>query len=140
MRNAAGSRVPCPPVARAARDRYHFLTMPSSSELHDALAKLRARFVASSGDTIAAFATLADQVQRDPTAPEVLDALRRELHRLHGTAGSYGFHEASRIAGALELVAAKWIADPALDTEERGAVVRQFVSAISAALVATSGP
>lgn len=110
--------------------------MPSSSELNDALAKLRARFAASSGNTIAAFSRLAEQVQLNPTAPEVLDALRRELHRLHGTAGSYGFHEASRIAGAVELVATKWMGDPALDRERRGAVMRQFVTAIDAALTA----
>jgi DNA-binding response OmpR family regulator len=114
--------------------------MPSSSELHDALAKLRARFAASSGNTIAAFAKLADQVQRNPASPEVLDALRRELHRLHGTAGSYGFHEASRIAGALEMVVTRWMGDPALDTERRGAVLRQFVTAVGAALSAAPQP
>ena len=108
--------------------------MPPTIDLTETLAKLRERFAASSGNTVSAFARLAEQLQRNPTAPEVIDALRRELHRLHGTAGSYGFHEASRIAGALELVAVKWGSDPDLDRSRRGAVVEQFVRAISAAL------
>lgn len=112
--------------------------MPSPAGLNETLLKLRERFSAASGNTVVAFTQLADQLQRHPTAPEVLDAVRRELHRLHGTAGSYGFHEASRIAGALESVAVKWTADPHLDRERRGAVLRQFARAIEAAL--TTGP
>lgn len=112
--------------------------MPQTADLTATLAKLRDRFAASSGNTIAAFAQLADQLQRTPAAPEVLDALRRELHRLHGTAGSYGFHEASRLAGSLELVAVKWAGDPDLDRARRGAVVRQFVRGITAALATSA--
>lgn len=98
------------------------------------LAQLRERFAASSGNTLAAFSELAERLQRAPVAPEVVDALRRELHRVHGTAGSYGFHEASRLAGALELVAIRWAADPALDRDRRASIVRQFVRQLGAAL------
>ena len=111
--------------------------MTSSPQLSEALAKLRERFAATSGNTIAAFAQLADQLQRTPAAPAVVDALRRELHRVHGTAGSYGFHEASRLAGALELVAVRWAADPALDASRRGTIVRQFVHGLSSAIRST---
>lgn len=81
--------------------------MNRPAELDQVLAKLRERFAATAGNTLKAFEVLADQLQRTPTAPEVVDALRRELHRVHGTAGSYGFLEASRLSAALELLARK---------------------------------
>lgn len=110
--------------------------MSHPSELQDVLAKLRERFASQAGNTLTAFSTLAEQLHRAPTAPEVVDALRRELHRVHGTAGSYGFHEASRLASAMELVASRWVADPNRDRDRRAAIVRQFVRALGAALTA----
>ena len=59
---------------------------------------LRERFRASTLRTCAAFRTLGMQLAATPDAPEVVDAVRRELHRVHGTAGSYGFREASKLA------------------------------------------
>jgi DNA-binding response OmpR family regulator len=112
--------------------------MKPSADLTDVLAKLRERYAASAANTVSAFTQLAEQLQRNPVAPEVVDALRRELHRVHGTAGSYGFHDASRLAAALELVALRWEADPALDRSRRGAIVRQFSVALAAAFDGTS--
>ena len=111
--------------------------MPGLGDVTDVLAQLRERYLASSGNTIAAFTALADQLQLSPSSPQVVDALRRELHRVHGTAGSYGFHEASRLAGALEPVAVRWAVDEALDRSRRAAIVRQFVRALAASLSAT---
>jgi DNA-binding response OmpR family regulator len=108
--------------------------MAGSADLNAVLAKLREKYLATSGNTLTAFMDLAEQLQRDPAAPEVVDALRRELHRVHGTAGSYGFHEASRLAGALEPVAVKWASDPTLDRDRRAGIVRQFVRSLAASL------
>lgn len=110
------------------------MSMKPPSQLSEVLAKLRERFAATSGNTMATFRQLADQLQRTPAATEVLDSLRRELHRVHGTAGSYGFHEASRLAAALEQVSLRWAAEPALDEARRGAIVRQFVRGLSGAI------
>lgn len=110
--------------------------MAGPADLSAVLAQLREKYLASSGNTLAAFAQLAEQLHRDPAAPEVVEALRRELHRVHGTAGSYGFHEASRLAGALEPVAVKWAADPQLDRDRRAGIVRQFVRALTSSLQA----
>lgn len=118
--------------------RAPFPYMPSPADLQDVLAKLRERFVANSAKTLAAFAQLADQVQLTPAAPELVETLRRELHRVHGTAGSYGFHEASRLAGSLELVCMDWSADPKLDLSRRGAIVRQFARSLGEALTPES--
>ncbi|HRN53952.1 MAG TPA: Hpt domain-containing protein, partial [Gemmatimonadaceae bacterium] len=108
--------------------------MAGSADLSAVLAQLREKYLASSGNTLSAFTQLAEQLQRDPAAPEVVEALRRELHRVHGTAGSYGFHEASRLAGALEPVAVKWAADAQLDRDRRAGIVRQFVRSLAASL------
>ncbi|MEX2182331.1 MAG: response regulator [Gemmatimonadaceae bacterium] len=112
--------------------------MPEPGDLKDVLAKLRERYLASSGNTIAAFAQLAEQLHETPAAPEVVETLRRELHRVHGTAGSYGFQAASRLAGALEPLAVKWAANPQLDRSRRAPIVRQFVRGLGAALHAPS--
>jgi DNA-binding response OmpR family regulator/HPt (histidine-containing phosphotransfer) domain-containing protein len=103
------------------------------AQFNEAIAKLREKFAATAGNTIQAFSALADQLQRMPTAPEVVEALRRELHRIHGTAGSYGFHEVSRLAAALELVASRWQADPLRDRDRRAGIVRHFSRSLEAA-------
>lgn len=117
----------------ATRDDIH-PQMPAPADLKDVLAQLRQRYLASSGNTLAAFTQLAEQLEHTPDAPEVVDTLRRELHRVHGTAGSYGLHEASRLAGALEPVAIQWTGDPQLDRARRAGIVRQFVRSLRAAL------
>lgn len=107
--------------------------MTRPADIDEVLAKLRERFAASSGNTLKAFEDLADQLQRTPTAPEVIDALRRELHRLHGTAGSYGYHEASRLAATLEMLVGTWHSDAARDLDRRATIVRKFADSLAAA-------
>lgn len=107
--------------------------MHRPAEFDAVLAKLRERFAASSGNTLKAFEVLADQLQRTPAAPEVIEALRRELHRLHGTAGSYGYHEASRLAATLEMLVSTWQADGQRDRERRAAIVRTFAGSLATA-------
>ncbi|MBL8997667.1 MAG: Hpt domain-containing protein [Gemmatimonadetes bacterium] len=114
--------------------------MPGPADLTEALARLRARFAAASGETVAVYRRIADELARDPGAADALDGLRREAHKLFGTAGSYGFHEASRLAGALERTAEQWHADPALDRARRAAMVREFADAVASALTLPDRP
>ncbi len=111
--------------------------MPTPGDLQDVLAQLRERYLAGSANTVAAFAQIAEQLERAPDAPEVIDALRRELHRLRGTAGSYGFLETSRLAAALEPAVQKWTSDSALDRSRRAAIVRKFVLSLQASLTSS---
>jgi CheY-like chemotaxis protein len=60
--------------------------------------------------------------------------LRRELHRVRGTAGSYGFPEASEFAAALEELAIRWVADPALHRQRRASMTEEFATAFEAQL------
>lgn len=91
-----------------------------------ALDQLHDRFLISVGSTIEAFRQLADQLHRAPAAPQVLEALNRELHRFRGTAGSYGFVEIGRLASALDQLVARWAGEPSLDLTRRSLIVRQF--------------
>jgi DNA-binding response OmpR family regulator/HPt (histidine-containing phosphotransfer) domain-containing protein len=97
------------------------------------LARLRERFRATQTNTVAAFARLAVQLATDPNAAEVLEALRRELHRLRGTAGSFGFNEVTRLATGFEQRAHNWSAYPTLELHEREHAVRRFIERLESA-------
>ena len=107
---------------------------PSNGQMTDALRALRERYRATSANTVAAFRRLAAQLASAPAAPEVVEVLRRELHRVRGTAGTYGFAEASRLAAAFEERAIRWAADPSLDRDRRSAMAEHFASALEARL------
>jgi hypothetical protein len=108
------------------------LSPPKAEEVTEALRVLRERYRASVANTVAGFRYLAAQLTVAPEKPEVLQAVRRELHRVHGTAGSFGFPDASRLAGVLEARAVRWAADPAFDRGTRGAIIAHFASAVEA--------
>ena len=102
----------------------------------DALRTLRERFRETSAGTIALLEDLARQLGADPAAPETIAALRRELHRVHGTAGSYGFSEASRLAAKLEQRVGSWESDESLERTQRATIIGHFVSALRLAMSA----
>jgi DNA-binding response OmpR family regulator len=102
----------------------------------DALRTLRERFRETSAGTIALLEDLARQLGADPAAPETIAALRRELHRVHGTAGSYGFSEASRLAAKLEQRVGSWESDQSLERTQRATIIGHFVSALRLAMSA----
>ncbi len=91
---------------------------------------LRDRFQASARAAVERLREYAGQLGIDPQDTGVLDALRRELHRLRGSSGSYGFHEASDLIGRMEQRAAKWFVDRTLEREDRGAHLRRFADAL----------
>jgi CheY-like chemotaxis protein len=95
---------------------------------------LRERFQASTLRTCAAFRSLGIQLAATPDAAEVVDAVRRELHRVHGTAGSYGYREASNLAAKLEERAIRWATDADLDRDVRGAMIIEFAEVLSLAV------
>lgn len=109
---------------------------PSVARASDALRALRERFRESSAGTIASLEDLAGQLGVDAAAPDTIAALRRELHRVHGTAGSYGFTEASRLAAKLEQRVAAWEVDPSIERAQRSTVIGHFVSALRLAMSA----
>ncbi len=107
-----------------------------ASNADSALVALREHFRASSGQIVEAFEALARQLTAMPTSPRVLESLRRELHRVKGTAGSYGFVDASSLAAKLEERVNAWARDPALESDSRGTVIGHFASALKLAFQA----
>src|SRR3712207_2861822 len=117
------------------------LTPPKTEqEVSEALRVLRERYRASVANVVAGFRYLAAQLTVAPDKPEVLESVRRELHRVHGTAGSFGFPDASRLAGVLEARAVRWAADAAFDRGTRAAIIAHFASALEAHVVGVPAP
>ncbi len=111
---------------------------PTKAEVTEAMRALRERYKASIANTVGGFRYLAAQLTVAPDKAEVLESLRRELHRVHGTAGSFGFPDASRLAGVLEVRAVGWATDPGSDRATRGAIIAHFASALEAHVLGTT--
>jgi CheY-like chemotaxis protein/HPt (histidine-containing phosphotransfer) domain-containing protein len=112
--------------------------IPSNADTNEALRVLRERYRATIANTVAALRQIAGQLAAAPSAPEVVDALRRELHRVHGTAGSYGFADASRLAADLEQAAVRWAIDPAMDIDRRSSMTAEFADALELCVEGTA--
>lgn len=101
----------------------------------ETLRVLRERYRKTIANTVAAFRRLSSQLAVIASAPDVVKALRRELHRVHGAAGSFGFPEASRLAAELEEIAIRWVEDPSLDVDRRAAMTAEFANALEACVL-----
>src|SRR5436853_7358937 len=79
---------------------------------------LLAEYLESARAQLSVLAGLAERLVAAGGDREALDALRRETHKVHGSAGSYGFMAASRLAAGLEAAVKDWSARPAAADEE----------------------
>ena len=107
--------------------------------LDAALAAMRERYVETSRGTVRTFELLSERLAGAPESHDLVASLRRELHRVHGTAGSLGFHEAGRMAGALEGLVRSWANDPSLDRERRSGIVGNFARALRESISDSAG-
>ncbi len=105
-----------------------------------ALEALQQRYRASISNTLEAFRTLGARLAEQPDTPEVVDNLRRELHRVRGTAGSYGFAEASRLSAVMEERAVRWAGDARLEATERATILARYVAALRSAFDESAAP
>lgn len=110
--------------------------MTSPDAAREAMRQLRERYRARRPEVVGRFLALAAELARDIRSPEAIEAVRREAHRIHGTAGTYGFAEASRIAAELEARCERWAADPGADAGERPMVVERAADALGRAFAA----
>jgi chemotaxis protein histidine kinase CheA len=100
---------------------------------NEKLRLLRERYRASASQIVEGFRGIAVQLAGAPTDDTVLDGLRRELHRVHGTAGSYGYAAVSDLAAALEERVGGWMADSTLEAGRRATLVTEFAQCIETA-------
>src|SRR5260370_14998016 len=92
---------------------------------------LVAEYLESARAQLGVLARLAERVVAAGSDREVIDALRRETHKVHGSAGSYGFMEASRLAAGMEATVKDWAARPDEPDVERGSLARWFVKRLA---------
>lgn len=109
---------------------------PSADEV---LAQARQQFLEAARGTVSRFEELGAAVAADPGAAEALSAIQRELHRLNGSAATFGFPRMGRLAAALESAVKKWSADPALDPDRRAPVIARFLQALRVELAGHTG-
>src|SRR2546423_10778560 len=95
---------------------------------------LLAEYLESAATQLQVLAGLADRLTVAANDAEALDELRRETHKIRGSAGSYGFWEASRLAAGMEGTAKDWVARPNDADLDRGSVAQWFVVQLAEAL------
>ncbi|MEA3246880.1 MAG: Hpt domain-containing protein, partial [Gemmatimonadota bacterium] len=81
------------------------------------LAAAAADFVAATRVALGECEAAAARLAVAPDDADALEAVCRCAHRLNGSAGTFGFARAGRMAAAMEAVARRWLADPALDRD-----------------------
>jgi CheY-like chemotaxis protein len=77
-------------------------------------------------------ADLADRLAGDGADPAVLDEFRRESHKIRGSAGSYGYGEATRVAAEMEEAAKTWIAGGGVGPPDRGVTAHAYIGRLRA--------
>src|SRR3989442_13138888 len=92
---------------------------------------LLAEYLESARGQLSVLAVIAERLVAGGRDREALDALRRETHKVHGSAGSYGFMEASRLAAGMEATVKDWAARPDEPDVERGSLARWFVKRLA---------
>src|SRR5436309_16075920 len=83
---------------------------------------LVAEYLESARSQLGVLAGLAERLVVAASDRQVIDALRRETHKVHGSAGSNGLMEASRLAAGMVATVKDWAARPDEPEGERGTV------------------
>ncbi len=95
---------------------------------------VRDDYLQGARDQLGAIAELAERLIAAGDDTTAIEALRRDAHRLRGSAGSFGFPQASVVAAELENAAKHWLEHPANGVAHRGQDTRAFVRRLAAAL------
>ena len=83
-------------------------------------------YLAGMRTELAALATIAERLAAAKSDRATIEALRRAAHKIHGSAGSFGFMEASRLAAGMEATAKDWADWPGNPEVERASLARWF--------------
>ena len=95
---------------------------------------VRDEYLQGARDQLGAIAELAERLIAAGDDTAAIEQLRRDAHRLRGSAGSFGFPRASVVAADLEDAAKKWLEHPGNGVADRGQAARSFVRRLAAAL------
>ena len=95
---------------------------------------VRDEYLQGARDQLGAIAELAERLIAAGDDTAAIETLRRDAHRLRGSAGSFGFPQASVVAAELEEAAKKWLEVPGNGVAGRGQAARGYVRRLAAAL------
>ncbi len=95
---------------------------------------VRAEYLQGARDQLGAIAEVAERLIATGDDTAAIEELRRDAHRLRGSAGSFGFPQASVVAAELEEAAKQWLESPGNGVADRGMAARDFVRRLAAAL------
>jgi len=97
---------------------------------------VRDEYLQGARDQLGAIAELAERLIATGDDVAAIEELRRDAHRLRGSAGSFGFPQASVVAAELENAARQWLEQPinGAPPADRGQAARAFVRRLAAAL------
>jgi len=101
---------------------------------------LIAGYLRSAQGQIDLLSGLADRLVIRGDDQDVLDELRREAHKVRGSAGSYGFGEATTVAAEIEESAKAWRAGTGAVATDRGGLTQVLVARLRAAFGPALGP
>src|SRR6184192_2533161 len=101
---------------------------------------LLAEYLESAATQLRVLAELADRLAVAGNDAKALDRLRQETHKIRGSAGSYGFWEASRLAAGMEETAKDWVARPNDADLDRGSIAQWFVVQLAESLQLEAPP
>ena len=106
--------------------------MPDSARptADEVMAAAAAEFLATARAALDAFGDLGVRLAAEPDSEALLSPFRQELHRLNGSAATFGYARAGRMAAAMEAVVRRWIDAPDLDRDRRASVVANCVRSI----------
>jgi len=100
----------------------------------------RDEYLQGARDQLGAIAELAERLVAAGDDTAAIEALRRDAHRLRGSAGSFGFPQASVVAAELEAATTQWLEHPGNGSAgNRGQEARAFVRRLAAALFTKQG-
>jgi CheY-like chemotaxis protein/HPt (histidine-containing phosphotransfer) domain-containing protein len=103
----------------------------------------RDEYLQGARDQLGAIAELAERLIAAGDDTAAIEELRRDAHRLRGSAGSFGFPQASVVAAELEEATKRWLEHPGNGVADRGPAARGYVRRLAAALFtkqATAAP
>ena len=105
--------------------------MAASPDSPDIPPELLAEYRRAIATQLADIGSAAERLEKNPADRDALEAFRREVHKVRGSAGSYGFAEASNLAAGMEETAKDWLAHPGDQQMDRAAVAVWFMARLA---------
>ena len=130
---------------------YHLRRVSNPFDTGELPRAIREEYLAGMRAALRVLAAIGERLAAAGNDRQALETLQQETHKIHGSAGSFGFMDASRLAAGMEVTAKDWVAhsdDRAWgegggggEDVDRGSFTRWFVARLAEMLgLHVSGP